>query len=95
MYRILGLAAVGALLAGGAVQAYAQSPTPGTSTTTSPTLQQSAQDPTGRPLFYISKLPVGVNAPVAAPYSNSAMQDFGGQPGTSRDAVIEQATGRE
>ena len=84
-----------------AMPAHAQTnpPAPNTSTVTvqgtarapiqSTTTVKHATPPT---FFQNSRLPVRLNAPVLAPYDNSAMRTFGGQPETGADATLEQGS---
>ena len=45
------------------------------------------------PAFHIFGIPVGISAPVNAPYVNSATTTFAGQPMTGRDAVMAPSMG--
>jgi hypothetical protein len=92
---LFGLAASGVLLLAGIVSAAAQRTTPpAPGAPGPPAFEQRANQPTGRPLFSIFGLPVGVNAPVAAPYcSGCAFENVGGQPGRSRDSVARAVSG--
>ncbi len=45
------------------------------------------------PVFHVFGIPVGISAPVNAPYVNSATTTFAGQPMTGRDAVMARSMG--
>ena len=45
------------------------------------------------PAFHVFGLPVGISAPVNAPYMNSATTTFAGQPMNGADAVIARSMG--
>jgi hypothetical protein len=51
------------------------------------------QDKTAEPFTTILGVPVGVSAPVAAPYCNCAYGDFAGQPMTGQEAATGQIAG--
>ena len=94
MRQIIGLAVIAMMSAGAAATALAQQgPAPVPIPPDRPTMEQSAPQPGPKPLFSLFGLPVVVNAPVAPPYCNCAMQNFGGQPARSRDAVAMAADG--
>jgi hypothetical protein len=95
MQRVLAFATIGLSLLAGAAAASAQRPAPSSPDQHGrPLTEQRATEPTTRPLFFLFGVPVGVNAPVAAPYcGNCALQNYGGQPDRSRTAVARAATG--
>ena len=45
------------------------------------------------PAFHVFGIPVGINAPVNAPYMQSATTTFAGQPMNSADAVVSRGMG--
>ena len=45
------------------------------------------------PAFHVFGLPVGISAPVNAPYMNSATTTFAGQPMNGADAVVSRSMG--
>jgi len=85
MRSIWRLAVIGAFLLAGSAGTKAQSSATMTlNQQGTPTMQQKTTAPA--PLSSVLGLPVGVDAPVAAPY-RGGFQDFGGQPETGREAA--------
>ncbi len=98
MHRVSGLALraafVGAFMLAGAAGAKAAPPQ--SYGVQAPGIQQQPAPPNPpAPLFSIFGLPVGVNAPVSAPYCNCATQIYGGQPMRGGEALIVPAPDRQ
>jgi hypothetical protein len=65
---------------------------PGQSTRPPPWVQTPGSG-SGQPTFNLFGVPTYITTPMAAPYSNSAYQNFGGQPGRSSDSLLMQGSG--
>lgn len=94
MKPVAGVLVLAGCLWSGAVLAQSQpkhqTPPPGPHA--APLFEQKSQQNLPTPLFTLA-VPVGVDAPVRAPYCNCAYRDFAGQPMTGRDAIVAQAIG--
>ncbi len=95
MKRTFGAVILGTVMLAVSAGAPAQQPAPTQSVVVqrAPKMEQSTTQPGNKPLFSIFGLPARISAPVAAPYCNCPMANYGGQPMRGADAVAAQVGG--
>lgn len=97
--KLPALAALAALFVAGPALAQSVAPPAGLSTQgesigiAPPNPSQGSAASMPDPAFRVFGVPVGIDAPVNAPYTNSATTTFAGQPMSGADAVVSRGMG--